>query len=113
MGAPNTIYANVESHRVSTGGGCVIVSVTAGSTVPCYSVPLPTKNVHIHQGLANCSLVRWGVNASVTASAGAGVPTVVAPSLGVPESVHVAIDDLSKVWVYSAATACLGISYDH
>lgn len=109
----NTVYANVDSHQVSTGGGCTAISVTAGSTVPCYSVPLPAKIVYISQGLATASVVRWGVNSSATTSLGAVVPTVVAPSLGTPSSVEVAIDDVSKVWVYSAVAACLGITYVH
>ena len=109
----NTVYANVDAHLVSTGGGCVAISVAAGSTVPCYSVPLPSKNVYISQGLATASVVRWGVNSSTTTSLGAVIPTVVAPSLGTPDSVEVAIDDISKIWVYSAVAACLGITYTH
>jgi hypothetical protein len=113
MVLPNTAYANVDAHLVNTGGGCVAISVAAGSTVPCYSVPLPAKIAYISQGFATASVVRWGVNASVTASLGAVVPTVVAPSLGTPASVEVAIDDVSKIWVYSAVAACLGITYVH
>lgn len=113
MGAPNTAYANVDAHLVNTGGGCITISVAAGSTVPCYSVPLPCKIAYITQGFATASVVRWGVNASTTCSLGAVVPTVVAPSLGTPSSVEVAIDDLSKVWVNSAVAACLGITYVH
>ena len=109
----NTCYANVDAHLVSTGGGCVTISVAAGSTVPCYSVPLPSKIVYISQGLATASVVRFGINSSATTSLGAVIQTVVATSLGTASPIEIAVDDVSKIWVNSAVAACLGITYVH
>ena len=110
-----SLYANTDWTQVATNGGCVTVSVTAGTNAQGNGgTSLPCKIAYISQGLLTASVVRFGVNASLTASLGAIVPTAeggVSPSVPLPPPVRVAIDDVSKLWFASAATACLGISY--
>jgi hypothetical protein len=116
----NTVYANTDAHLVPTQGGCLSCSVAAGTNTQATATVTPCKVVYISQGLATASLVRFGVftNTSIaistTVSLGAHVPTIeggITPSTPMPGPVEVLIDDVSKVWFSSAATACLGLTY--
>ena len=99
-----TLYANTPVHVVSTGGGVVKIIVPAntatqangGTSIPCRSLYL-TRN----GGAAN---VHWAINTSTNVSLGA----VINSEIDAPD---IAIDDVSKIWVFSTAVASVGITY--
>jgi hypothetical protein len=106
----NTIYANTDSHLVSSGGGRVTVAVGAGATGQGNGgTSLPCKVVYIN-ALSN-NAVNCAINASTNVSTAVMVPTISLASAGDIGSLEIPIDDVSKLWFYASAAASVNITY--
>jgi hypothetical protein len=109
MTAPNTIYANTDSHFVSSGGGVANGITASVVTQGNDGTSLPCKVCYI---TALCgSAVRMGIDSSVNISVGTLVPTVSAVSVGPISPLEIPIDDVSKLYFKSTVVSSVYITY--
>jgi hypothetical protein len=94
---PNSLYANTDSHLVSTGGGQFGKIIGAGVGVQAVVSTIPCKAVYISG--TNASDIHVGLSSSVNVS------------VGVQPPVEMIIDDVNKVWLFADAAASVHLTY--
>jgi hypothetical protein len=107
----NTQYANTDSHLVSSDGGAVTLTVAAGATSQMNSgTSIPCKVVYLN-GLST-SRVHCAINTSTNVSYGIQVPVGSdAAAGGTCGHLELAVDDVSKIWVFASLAASIHLTY--
>jgi hypothetical protein len=109
---PNTLYANVDAHVVSTDGGALTATVSLLAGTQATSTSTPCRVCYLSQ-LTGSTVVTFGISnetaAEAAASLGAYLPSASAGVRGEP--LELPVDDVSKIYLSSSATCTVGISY--
>jgi len=113
-----SLFSNAEVDRVSNSGGVVGI-VVSDSATQATTVPTPCRECYVSYCPSTATIagnmVHFAINTSLTVSLGATLPkSIPANSLGPGSdgSLKIPIDDVSKLWFYSIATAAkVGITY--
>lgn len=98
-------FSNAPSDIVSRDGGVATPVANAGTTARVTSVPTPCRECYVfaQPGLL-ARTTYFAINTSVNVSLGATVPTIstAAAARANTQPLRVPIDDVSKLWFFSA-----------